>query len=771
VKPSRLAIVGGWLVALGASAAWLTWHFSVNTELSVFLPPSTTPEQRLLVGQLRRGLASRLVLISVEGAKAPELARVSMDLARRLRNSDLFSFVSNGDPSGLQVEHDILLRHRYLLSPAVRPERFSTKGLEAGLAGSLEALASPLAAVFRATIPLDPTGEMRELIRLIAPQSGPLVRYDVWFSRDGSRALLLAETRAPGFDVEAQRRSIAAIEKAFTAASSGNARIELSGPGVFAARVHDTIRAESWVLSVIAAALVATILAVAYRSATITAACALPVMAGILVGITTVVAAFGSVHAITLAFGATLIGEAVDYPSYLFINARPGESLVRTVERIGPTLWVAVLTTIFGALTMALSSFEGLAQLGLLTISGVIAAGITTMYVLPSMAPEYLMPRKPNAVQLPAIPRKVLGIAWWPIVALTMAALAFLVIMHERLWEDDLAKLSPISESSKAADRKLRAELGAPDVRYLLIARGADGEGALQNSESLAAWLQEQVAAGQIDGFELPSHYLPSRRTQEIRRAALPDAKILAENLKAALRTSPFREDAFMPFLAAVERTRSGPLLEAENLRGSMFGLKVSALLVETEDGWFALAPLRGVKAPQKFASEAAHAGYPLFDLKEETNRLVNQYRTESLRLFVLGLCCIAALLVLSLRSVARAVRVFFPIAAAAVLDLALLLLLGRTLSLFNLVALLLVIGVGLNYALFFERPQADNADRARTQLSVAVCAATTLSVFGCLMLSETPVLKSIGETVFFGCLLSLLLSTALAGRPGGSTA
>jgi len=80
-------------------------------------------------------------------------------------------------------------------------------------------------------------------------------------------------------------------------------------------------------------------------------------------------------------------------------------------------------------------------------------------------------------------------------------------------------------------------------------------------------------------------------------------------------------------------------------------------------------------------------------------------------------------------------------------------------------VALLLVVGVGLNYALFFERPQEEGAERARTRLSIAVCAATTLAVFGCLMASQTPVLSAIGETVFVGCLLAAALSAAFAAR------
>src|SRR4029078_13671036 len=91
-----------------------------------------------------------------------------------------------------------------------------------------------------------------------------------------------------------------------------------------------------------------------------------------------------------------------------------------------------------------------------------------------------------------------------------------------------------LPEAAKALDQRLRAELGAPDVRYLLVARAKTGEGALERSEAPEASLAGQQAAGALGGFETPSRYLPSLRTQEARRAALPDPATLARNLHLA---------------------------------------------------------------------------------------------------------------------------------------------------------------------------------------------------------------------------------------------
>jgi predicted exporter len=345
------------------------------------------------------------------------------------------------------------------------------------------------------------------------------------------------------------------------------------------------------------------------------------------------------------------------------------------------------------------------------------------------------------------------------------AALGVVAWHHDRLWDDDLANLSPLSEAAKSLDRSLRAELGAPDVRYLVIARGKDREIALEASEAAGAWLREAVGRGWIAGYDVPSNYLPSGKTQQSRRVALPDAATLARNLKLALRDSPFREGLFPPFLEAVERARTGPLLTMEGLRGSAFELKVNAMLFAADDGWAALAPVRGVSRPDELAAAARAAGHELLDLKMESNNLVNSYRDESLRLIALGLFCIALLLAWGLRSLVEATRVLAPVLAAVVLDVAILLLWGKRLSLFNLVALLLVVGIGLNYALFFNRPATDPDDRQRTLLSLVVCGGTTLAAFGCLAFSQTPVLHAIGVTVTLGAVLSFMTSAVLSTR------
>ena len=97
---------------------------------------------------------------------------------------------------------------------------------------------------------------------------------------------------------------------------------------------------------------------------------------------------------------------------------------------------------------------------------------------------------------------------------------------------------------------------------------------------------------------------------------------------------------------------------------------------------------------------------------------------------------------------------------AAAVLTAA-----GARLSLIHLVALQLVAGVGLDYALFFARRQLDTEERARTLRTLVTCNAMTLLTFGLLAACQTPLLRDIGTTVAAGALLAMAFSFLFAGK------
>ena len=97
-------------------------------------------------------------------------------------------------------------------------------------------------------------------------------------------------------------------------------------------------------------------------------------------------------------------------------------------------------------------------------------------------------------------------------------------------------------------------------------------------------------------------------------------------------------------------------------------------------------------------------------------------------------------------------------VATSLTVTIAVIVQLHGSLTVIHLVALLLVLGLGLDYALFLSRTESAS-ERYATNRGVAACAASTTLAFGILAGSSIPVLKFLGLTVAAGSAASFLLA------------
>lgn len=744
-------------------------------DMSAFLPRSAEPSQQILVDQLREGVASRLILVALSGAAPDALAALSKTLAADLRGHPDIVLVSNGDIDALKADRDYLWRNRYLLSPKVTPARFSVEGLHAALEDDLAMLGSQMGLLVKQSLPNDPTGEILALGDLLAGDARPASRDGVWFSPKFERALLMVQSRVAGFDLDGQARVIGAIEAAFAAArqatpGASTATLTVTGPPVFAVNSRAQIQGDAMRFSLIATGLVALILLLAYRSPRILVLALIPVASGALAGIAVVGLVFGSVHGITLGFGVALIGEAVDYSIYLFSRVAPDQPPRATLKVMWPTLRLGLLTSLVGFSAMLFSSFTGFVQLGLFVMTGLTTAALTMRFVLPHFLPSGFA-----GVQgtwfgrhaVAAIGR--MSRLWWAVPACAALGFVALLLHHGSYWEDELQSMNPVPRADQLRDQALRNDMGAPDVRYMVLVRASDMESALSRAETLDGSLDALIEAEALDGFDAPYFYLPSVAEQTARRAAIPETSVLAANLRDAAQGLPFKADLFAPFLADAEAAREQTLLTRSAMDGTALALKFDALLLKRADGVVAMLPLRGVTDIAAIRAKLIEPGKSdvlVLDLKGESDRLLSSYLREAQTLAVLGGVTILTLLALALRSARRVLQVAAPLGAAVVVTTAILTVGPHQLSVFNLFGLLLVVAIGSNYTLFFESEDLGSARGPRIITSLVLANLCTVLAFGILSFSGIPVMHGIGMTVAIGTALSLVFGALLA-RPG----
>lgn len=761
-----------WLL-LVAACGWFISRATISTDLQAFLPHSPSPAQQLLVDQLRDGVVSRLILVALEGADQNALAELSREVAQRLVGDSAFTYVNNGSEDLLQADSAFLMEHRYLLSPAVNAGHFSESSLRTLLESQLEFLASPLGALTGRLLRRDPTGEFLTIVDKFESRSRPQVYDGVWFSADASRALLIAQTISPGFDIDAQQAALARIVSAFEAARTDlgivGASLITVGPGVFAVQTRDTIKSDAIKVTSAAALAIAALLLFVLRSARAVILIMVPVISGGLAGIAAVAIAFGTVHGITIGFGATLIGESVDYAIHLLIGSVRGTPRDTTMARIWPTLRLGVLTSIVGSAALLLSGFPGLAQLGLFSIAGLVVALGVTRWVVPQLMPadfsvDLVGVWGPKLLQF--VRRS--HVARVPSAFVILICVVWLAFAGGALWNDEFESLSPVSEEDQALDGEIRRELGAPDVRTLIVVRGVDQEATLQGAESVGRMLESLMGRGALAGFDSPALYLPSQAAQRARQQVIPDEPVLRQALARAAATLPFKTGIFEDFIEQAQLARIGNLLSRADLGSTTLASQVDSLLVNRRGAWYAMLPLREVADSSAVA--AALSGFDpqrvmLVDLKTETDALYRGYRVQILIFAIIGAIAIVMLLLAALRSIRRCMQVVLPIVAAIAVTVAILAVTGVELTMFHLVAMLLVVGVGSNYTLFFDRAIQHGIARERIFVSLATCNLSTVLGFGLIGFASTPVLAAIGVTVSIGAALSLFFGAVYMQR------
>ena len=761
--------MAGWMVLMVAAASWFAMALHVGSDFSAFLPGGQSQTQRIFSREMRDGITSRLLLIELAQDDARRLAAMSKAMARALAESPEFRYVANGEGAFGAAELALIERHRYQLSDRVDAAHFEVAQLRAALEERLEGLSGGGGALEKRWLANDPTGETLHVLTRIAPPMQPR-RFDgVWFARDGNAALLVAQTQSPGWDLEGQVRAIAAVERAFAAArNGGGAQLRYSSPGAMSVASRTLIATDATRLSIASIVLILGILLWVYRSVPVVLLCFLPAATGLVAGIVAVGAWFGTVHGITLGFGATLLGEAVDYPSFLLTQVRAGESVPEARTRVGPTLRMAILTTACGSLALLFADFPGLAQLGMLTMTGILTAGAMTYWVLPLWIPAAMM-RVPEPAKVP-VRTPGAQVRWGVVAALVVVVAAF--SLNRPWFDDDVASMNPLPAALKDRDRELRDALGAPDVRYLLVVNGPTQEDVLRRTEEMRSNLQQLVAGGAIRGFDLVSDLLPSESTQATRQAALPAGPRLRANLEEAQAGLPFRPHTFDPFVADVEAARRAPALSLTSMAGTALGFRAESLLRSDvgadgtlAEGWYTVIPLRGVTDPAAVAHGAAAMGdaqVRWIDLRAESSGMMTTFRQRAILYAGLGTLLIFGVLAHGLRSVPQAVRLMLPVLLAIALTAGTLVAVGSPLTVLHLVALLLVLGVGINYALFIARAAVAREDAGRTLRTLAVVSGTTLCAFGMLAWSRIAVLQVIGATVCIGVAFSLVCCVLL---------
>lgn len=763
-----------WASLLAVSFVYVSGNLNLVTDLSQFIPVTKSTDFKsekfyYLLDEIEKGDAATLLMMEITAPSAEESATLSRALRKKLQKDNIFSRVNNGEYTGNSAEFLKLYNYRYILQET----QFDQDSLEHSLNNRLKELHLGMGMALKKTLAHDPQNYFVEYLERFQQRGSPLRHHGVWFDNKKKSALLLARMNTEGFAMDKQAENLKYVRNIWQEIpGSEYSTLRLSGPATFAVATKNEIQKTTNRLAIVAGLFMILVFWAGYRSFRLFFIAGLPLGSAILGGLCFTNLLFGNIHGITVAFGITILGVCLDYPVHLFSHLRPGETAKETLHSIWPTLRIGVVTTVLGYLTMLNTGFTGLSQLAIFACSGLIIALLVTRWIVPGFISEKLQ-IIPVLSWVPEHAFEICSFRCRTILVLLMCAISFYVFTYshqEIAWQKDIAALSPIPKAAREFDQHLRDNLGVPDVGHIFLVRGNDPEIVLQKTEFIKTDLLELKERGIASNIYSVTDQLPSQKRQKLYQAQLPSETALRNTLNTTLKEMPFKKGTFEAFVSDVQKSKNLKPLSIVEMKSNEITAALTQDMFSRDSEWISIIRLAGVKdikALDEWISDKSELKQIYLNVRKTSSSLVSNYRDVAIKRLVLGALLILMTLTVFLRSARKALVVFMPVLLALLFSITTQVIFGTSLTIFHVLALLLVVGIGLDYSLFFQRPWKSVHEQKKHFHGVMISAASTIMAFAMLGFSGVPVMAAMGITVSLGIMASFVFAW-LWITPGG---
>jgi predicted exporter len=487
------------------------------------------------------------------------------------------------------------------------------------------------------------------------------------------------------------------------------------------------------------------------------------ILAGCLVAMAVTLSVFGFVHLFTLVFGASLIGVSVDYSfHYVADDAFGGDNWTpRTgIQNIFMGITLGLLTSILAYLALTVAPFPGLQQLAVFSSAGLAGAYFTLICMCRLWKRRFVVHGGSPVLKFAGGYLNVWRKSSMRLRYLVVAILAIAVAFGIRGLEinDDVRALQSQSPELLQQEAAIQDLLGIAQAGTFVLTTARDDEALLQLEERLRSQLDGMILAGSLDSYQAVSSWVPSRQQQQ--RSLDAYSGLVHARLPEYFDTLGVVGEAAESVLQEVAGDTSELQVEAwldhpvsEQLR--------HLWLDAPNDDSAAIVLLFGVRDIDALTALAAEfPSATVVNKGRELSALFGKYRARVVQVLVAAYLVI--LFGLSFRyGPLRAAVLLIPPVLAGLLALTVISLAGGTLNLFNFLAMILVLGIGIDFTLFVaEAP----GELTSTVFAITLSALTTMLSFGLLSLSSTYAVHSFGMTVLIGILCAYLLSPLAIG-------
>lgn len=468
---------------------------------------------------------------------------------------------------------------------------------------------------------------------------------------------------------------------------------------------------------------------------------------------------FGRIHLLTISFGTSLIGVSIDYILHYNAAAHFHNRKKRGVSpAVLAQIALGLSTTVISYSILVFSQFPILKQMAVFSVSGLISVFLSVVFLFPCFAitkrsPHYhlfsLSAKLLNGYsRVAALTRKKKAV----IVAVCIAAAvpAWFMLDVDNNLRNFYSMPAHLLESEKVSAEIINH--GANGSYYII--EGSSAQDVLMREESLCTKLDGAVKDGVIGSYLGTSQYLPSIEKQH------ESWKTFGEYLL------PLASEQYEAF--GFETAQAGDLsIDWNDAEGhyldseTFFSYGISSIadnfwIGRIGEHWYSVVmPLHVADSPSLMSLSAGMPGVNLINKTEEIRSSLNGISLSRLALLFAAYCLIV-LLLSAVFSFRRAIVISRGPLLSIVFTVSFLSYIGVPLNFFSVTAMVLILGMGIDYSIFLENSK---GDKSVPFFAVMLCMMTTVLSFGTLSFSSFAPVGTFGLTLLIGILFSFIIA------------
>jgi len=698
----------------------------------------------------------------------------------RLDQSGLFAEVGMSKMSSLipELAFHVVLNLPYLFSAEELNESVAPRLSQTEISKKVEAIVAGLSSMdgigqseFLAADPLGLKDLVLAKMAMLAPSGNSRIYLGRLLSEDGRHLLVTARPSMPGSDTASARKIgqlLSDISAELTARLSNKGyKVTLTPTGAYRAALDNEliIRKDVNTAVLLAAVGIILLLILAFPRPLIGLMSLVPALAGSAAAFFVYSLIHPSISIMVLGFGGAIISITVDHGiAYLLFLDCPHETRGKDASR---EVWavgiMAVLTTIGAFIVLCFSGFPIFVQLGQFTALGVLFSFLFVHLIFPKIFPA--VPAGSNR----ALPlQKFVDTLFNTGKAGAVIAALFAVVMlfyAKPQFNTNISAMNTVSRETLAADRLFANVWGDISSKSYLMISAATIDDIQKTDDSLLNEIDQDVDTGLLASAFVPSMFFPGDKRRNENFAAWQSfwdknkVSQVQNSLIEASTAKGFSEDAFEPFFISINNPRSRSEIEIPARFQSLMGIS-QAQESDSFIQFITIAPGNSYDA-DAFLDKYSSFG-KIFESQFFAKKLGELLFATFGRMFLIIAISVTVLLFFVFLSWRLTIITLLPVVFAYVSTLGTLKLLGHPLDIPGLMLSIVILGMGIDYSIFFVRAHQryrnlDQPSYRLVRMAVFMASASTLVGFGALISAEHSLLNSAGLTSFLGIGYSLI--------------